>query len=266
MLAYARHVDDLGRLAGAVERIAQKHVSLGVQPDQYAVVGRYLLGAIGEVLGAAATAEVVDAWTAAYNALASVFVSREAALYAATVNSGGPTAWATAAAATSSDGDSNVWRRFRVAARAAEAHGIDSFYLAPLDGSPLPAFLPGQYVSLRAFVPRLGHWQTRQYSLSQAPPALVGGEEGNRYRITVRRDDGQQPTHAAAWSPTSCTTASASATRSSCPILRATSSSIRPTRPRTARRWSSSRPALEPRPLCPSWRPPPEQLRNGRGR
>jgi hemoglobin-like flavoprotein len=41
--------------------IAHKHVSLGVRPEQYTIVGNYLLAAVGEVLGEAVTPGVADA-------------------------------------------------------------------------------------------------------------------------------------------------------------------------------------------------------------
>ena len=42
-----------------LERIAHKHVSLGIRAEHYGIVGRHLLASIGEVLGEAAT---VAAW------------------------------------------------------------------------------------------------------------------------------------------------------------------------------------------------------------
>jgi len=77
VLSYATYVDDLEKLTAAVERIAHKHVSLQVTADQYDIVGKYLIQAIGQVLGDAATPPIVDAWTAAYGALAAVFINRE---------------------------------------------------------------------------------------------------------------------------------------------------------------------------------------------
>jgi len=166
VLAYATHIDDLPALRHAVERIAHKHASLGVEPEQYALVGEHLMGAIGAVLGDAATPEIVDAWTAAYAVLASVFIGRERELYDAHKNWLG-------------------WRKFRITRRQREAEGIESFYLAPVDGAPLPSYLPGQYVSLKLFVSSLGYAQSRQFSLSEAPR-----EEGDYYRITVKREEG----------------------------------------------------------------------------
>ncbi|KAG7111319.1 Flavohemoprotein like [Verticillium longisporum] len=57
LLAYATHIDELQKLGPAVERIAQKHVSLGITPDQYAIVGEHLIKAIATVLGDGLTPE-----------------------------------------------------------------------------------------------------------------------------------------------------------------------------------------------------------------
>ncbi|KAI1257040.1 hypothetical protein MGN70_000078 [Eutypa lata] len=174
VLAYAAHVDDLGRLAAAVERIAHKHASLGVTPAQYAVVGEFLIPAVAAVLGpAAVTPAVAEAWTAAYGALADVFIRREAQLYAgfdADSDGGG---W------------KEGWRRFRIQRKVPESAEITSFYLAPEDGRPLPLFRPGQYVSLHVFVAELGYLQPRQYSLSDAP-------RSDYYRISVKREEGKE--------------------------------------------------------------------------
>ena len=83
-----------------MERIAHKHASLFVEAAQYAVVGKYLMMAIGLVLGDALTPEVAEAWTAAYAQLADVFVARERQLY-------------------DGNGGWTAWRRFRVARRVA---------------------------------------------------------------------------------------------------------------------------------------------------
>lgn len=167
VVAYAMYIDDLPRLTHAIERIAQKHVSLFIRPEQYDVVGTHLIGAIGQVLGDAATPDIVDAWTAAYGILASVFIGRERELYEA-------------------DEKWTGWRKFRVARRVPEAEDTVSFHLEPEDGVvPLPGFLPGQYVSLQVLVPQLGHLQSRQYSLSS-------WEKDGRasYRVTVKRERG----------------------------------------------------------------------------
>lgn len=170
VLAYAQNIDDLPKLTHAIERIAQKHVSLFIQPAQYDIVGAHLIAAIGQVLGTAATPDIVDAWTAAYGVLASVFIRRENQLYEADA------AW-------------TGWRAFRIARRVREAADIASFYLAPVDGLlPLPAGRPGQYVSLQVRVPQLGHLQSRQFSLSAWAGATAAG--ATQYRVSVKRERG----------------------------------------------------------------------------
>ena len=57
--AYATNIDNLQALQSAVTRIAHKHASLCVQPEQYPIVGQNLLTAIREELGNAATDEII---------------------------------------------------------------------------------------------------------------------------------------------------------------------------------------------------------------
>lgn len=167
--AYAEHIDDPSVLLQVVERIAHKHVSLGVRAEHYAIVGKHLLASIREVLGEAATDELIDAWAAAYGQLADLLIGRERALYAA---------------AASRDGGWTGWRAFKVVRKTPESAEITSFYLAPADGGATPDYLPGQYVSVRVYVPELGLMQPRQYSLSEAP-----GMPG-QLRISVKREAG----------------------------------------------------------------------------
>ena len=166
VLAYAENLDDPSVLLPVVERIAHKHVSLGIRAEHYGIVGKHLLASIQEVMGAMATPELIDAWAAAYGALAELFIGVESALYQqATATSGG---W-------------SGWRPFRISKRVAESEVITSFYFEPLDGGALPAFKPGQYVTLRLYVAEWDLFQPRQYSLSDAP--------GQPYlRISVKRE------------------------------------------------------------------------------
>ena len=79
--AYAAHMDQAQLIAPVLERIAHKHVSLGITPAQYTIVGRHLLASIGEVLGAAITADIASAWDEVYWLMASELIAREARLY-----------------------------------------------------------------------------------------------------------------------------------------------------------------------------------------
>jgi nitric oxide dioxygenase len=50
IVAYAKNIDNLGALAIAVERIAQKHLRASVVPAHYQVVAEALIQSIEEVL------------------------------------------------------------------------------------------------------------------------------------------------------------------------------------------------------------------------
>lgn len=124
---YAAHIDNLSALGDAVNHIANKHASLYIQPEQYAIVGKYLLAAMKEVLGDAMTPELLEAWKVGYGDLADIFMKTEGDLYKHAHG------W-------------TDWREFRIARKVKESSEITSFYLEPVDENvkPLPPFLPGQ--------------------------------------------------------------------------------------------------------------------------
>ena len=80
--AYAANIDNLGALSKAVEKMATTHVRVKVLPEHYPLVGGAILAAIKDVLGDAATDEVLDAWKEAYFFLADILIAREKELYA----------------------------------------------------------------------------------------------------------------------------------------------------------------------------------------
>lgn len=165
VLMYARHIDQLEQLGGLVGQIINKHVALQILPEHYPIVGRCLLRAIEEVLGTdIATAEVIDAWGAAYGQLADILIGAEENLYKQKEEA---------------DGGWRGAREFRLARRVEESHEIVSFYFAPVDGKPVLKAEPGQYIGLRLMID--GAEQRRNYSLS----ALCDGRE---YRISVKRE------------------------------------------------------------------------------
>jgi nitric oxide dioxygenase len=84
ILAFAQNIDNLPALAGAVERMAERHVACRVKAEHYPAVAQALLPAIRDVLGEAASDAVLQAWGEAYWFLADVLIAREAQLYAAT--------------------------------------------------------------------------------------------------------------------------------------------------------------------------------------
>jgi nitric oxide dioxygenase len=163
--AYAANIDNLGALGPAVELIAQKHCSLGIQPEHYPIVGKHLLVAIKDVLGEAATDEVIAAWAEAYGFLADVCIKREAEIYES--QAAAPGGW-------------NGYRKFVVERKSPESEIVTSFYLRPADGGPLPPFKPGQYITVKIDHPTTPT-SPRNYSLSDRPGL-------GHYRISVKRE------------------------------------------------------------------------------
>ncbi|KQQ91023.1 NO-inducible flavohemoprotein [Aureimonas sp. Leaf324] len=165
ILAYGRNIDNLAVLGEAVERIAQKHVGLQIRPEHYPVVAEALLGAISEVLGEAATPEVLDAWGEAYWFLANILIGREGALYREL---------------ETADGGWSGWRQFTIEAKIRESDIVTSFVLRPADGGAVIRHRPGQYLTFRLSLPG-DVVLKRNYSISSAP-------DGQTYRITVKRE------------------------------------------------------------------------------
>nr|WNH24672.1 GoxA-GS1-VHb [synthetic construct] len=85
VLAAAQNIENLPAILPAVKKIAVKHCQAGVAAAHYPIVGQELLGAIKEVLGDAATDDILDAWGKAYGVIADVFIQVEADLYAQAV-------------------------------------------------------------------------------------------------------------------------------------------------------------------------------------
>lgn len=58
--AYASNIENLPALLPAVEKIAQKHTSFQIKPEQYNIVGEHLLATLDEMFSPGQ--EVLDAW------------------------------------------------------------------------------------------------------------------------------------------------------------------------------------------------------------
>ena len=164
VVAYAVHLidPDAPSFDHVMKRIAYKHVSLGIRPEQYTIVGHHLLAAVGEVLGDAVTPQVADAWGEVYWLFAAQLIAEEARLY---LQAGVDPAHAV--------------RRYRVVRRIEETADVISLVLEPVDGAELPEVRPGQYVSVFVDLPG-GDRQPRQYTVSSTA-------FGTRLQITVRR-------------------------------------------------------------------------------
>ncbi len=148
-----------------LRRIAYKHISLGIRPEQYLLVGRHLLAAVGEVLGDAVTPQIAAAWDEVYWLFATQLIAEEARLYQqAQIDPAHPL------------------RPYRVVRRIEETDDVVSLVLEPADGGALPEIAPGQYVSVFVDLPD-GERQPRQYTVSSTA-------SGTRLQITVRRVTG----------------------------------------------------------------------------
>lgn len=159
--AFASTIDRLDEIETAMNRIAQKHVSLGITPTQYTIVGRHLLASIAEVLGAAVTPDVAAAWDEVYWLMACNLISREAKIYR-------DLGWLKES------------ERKRVKVVGKDVVSADAISLSlEIEDDRLQSFLPGQYVSVAVNLPEVGITQVRQYSLSDSP--------STRWRITVKR-------------------------------------------------------------------------------
>lgn len=160
-----------------LRRIAHKHASLGVAPDQYAVVHEHLFAAIAEVLGDAVTPEVAAAWDEVYWLMANALIAIEARLYAEQ----GVTA-------------DDVWREWEVVGRVEETPEVATFQLRPAAAFRVPDFRPGQYVSVQVQLPD-GARQIRQYSLSAAPGSDLRQISVKRVRGGGPSPDGEVSGH-----------------------------------------------------------------------
>lgn len=168
VFAYAAHNADAEMLAPVVNRIVHKHVSVGIKPEHYPIVGHHLLGAIESTLGEAATPPLLDAWGEAYGLLADALINAEKNLYAELGTQPGELT------------------PMRVAEVQKQSELVTSFILEPQNGDTPPAFMPGQYLSV-AVTFSDGTRQLRQYSLSDSA-------NDKTLKISVKREPATQTT------------------------------------------------------------------------
>jgi len=167
VFAYAANIDNTEALKPVVERIVHKHVSVGIKPEHYPIVGHHLIGAIKGVLGDAATPELIAAWEEAYGLLADALITTEASLY------------------KQNNQQPDEWIKLKVIEKLHQTDNVVSFTLRADDQTKLPAFKPGQYVSVAVHIEELNLRQIRQYSLSDTP-------QKDTFRITVKRESGDE--------------------------------------------------------------------------
>jgi nitric oxide dioxygenase len=148
-----------------LRRIAHKHASLGIRPDQYQVVYDNLMWAIGDVLGDAVTPEVAAAWDEVYWLMANALINQERGLYSAR-----------------GVRPETVWRPWRVESKIRETPDVVTFVVKRIDDRLVKTSLPGQYVTVTMHMPDGVH-QPRQYSLTRA-------DDGEHRHFSVKRVHG----------------------------------------------------------------------------
>ncbi|MFP2515512.1 NO-inducible flavohemoprotein [Buttiauxella agrestis] len=163
--AYATNIENLAVLLPAVEKIAQKHTSFQIKPEQYDIVGGHLLATLDEMFSPGQ--EVLDAWGKAYGVLAGVFINREAEIYQDNAAKNG--GW-------------EGTRAFRIVAKEPQSTLITSFEFEPVDGKSVADYQPGQYLGVWLKPEGFPHQEIRQYSLTRKA-------DGKSYRIAVKRED-----------------------------------------------------------------------------
>ena len=148
-----------------LSRIAHKHASLGLRPDQYQVVYDNLMWAIADVLGDAVTPEVAAAWSEVYWLMAFALVHEERGLYSAR-----------------GVRPETVWRDWEVTDKVRQTDDVVTFRVKRTDDRLVRTSLPGQYVSVLVETPD-GIHQPRQYSLTRA-------DDGEHREFAVKRVHG----------------------------------------------------------------------------
>lgn len=145
-----------------LSRLANKHTSLGITPEQYDLVYKYLFEAIADQLSDIITEDIADAWSEVYWLMAHALIKLEKQLYAAQANN-------------------TPWSPWTVIRKETAGDAAMTFTLEPANDTPVSLALAGQYVSVRVQVPD-GLHQVRQYSLS--------ADTSSRRRVfTTKLDD-----------------------------------------------------------------------------
>jgi nitric oxide dioxygenase len=145
-----------------LSRIAHKHASLGIRPEQYRIVHDHLMWAIGDVLGEAVTPEIAAAWDEVYWLMANALTNEERGLYSAR-----------------GVRPETVWREWEVEKKIRETADVVTFVVKRIDDRLVKSSLPGHYITVRMRMPD-GILQPRQYSLTRA-------DDGEHRQFSVKR-------------------------------------------------------------------------------
>jgi len=166
IVSYAKYLDTPEVLAEMVERIANKHTSMNILPEQYEIVGHHFLESLRELIPEYYTAEVEEAWALAYEQLANIFIQRESKIYQSNKEQVG--GWSGA-------------REFVLVEKRIESELVKSLVFQPADGGEVAGYKPGQYLGIEVQPEGHEYREIRQYSLSAAPRT-------DTYQISVKRE------------------------------------------------------------------------------
>jgi nitric oxide dioxygenase len=162
---FTQNLNNLDVMQPQMSRLSSKHRAVGVKPENYPTVGKYLVQAIQEVLGSKATPEVVAAYHALYSVMSSTFIKKEKELYE---QLGG------------TDADKG-FVPFKVVKKDTVASGPT--YVLTLqreDGGKPWNYTPGQYITIQ--VDKNGVKNNGHYTLLEPPNGStysVGFKQGN---------------------------------------------------------------------------------------
>lgn len=166
ILAAAKHLENLEVLLPQVMQIGHKHRALQIKPEHYPIVGKHLLGAINEVLGEAATDEIITAWAEAYDEISNVFISIEEEMYERAMWSG--------------------FVEFTVINKEITGTDIASFNVRPTAKNAIDLnelkLTAGQYITVKTTPEDSNHIALRHYS-------LYSNDSSEGIKFAVRRDN-----------------------------------------------------------------------------
>lgn len=161
VLAAAKHIDHLEVIVPNVNQIAHKHRALQVKEEHYPIVGEFLLKAIKEVLGDAATDDIMNAWEEAYGEIAGVFIQMEKSMYEAA-------AW-------------DDFKSFKIANIEDQSTSMKSFEVEPVNNIKIPELVAGQYITVRIKPTNDDNLALRHYSIYSV-------KNDGKIRFAVKRE------------------------------------------------------------------------------
>lgn len=140
------------------------NLQLPIQPEQYPLVGDYLLAAMIEEVEV--TDEIKKAWKQVFEAVLEALVQNNDQNKTVT---------------KSNLIDEDGFRKLIVEKKVIESDLVISLYLKAMDEFPLDAFEPGQHVRIKVRLPEEEDTHIRYFSLSDSP-------EKDYYRVTIKKD------------------------------------------------------------------------------